>query len=89
MPYAQRPLTDRPFPYWGRIYSRDTGANAIYNSMQTEFSHRMAGGITFNTAWTWAKNLSDAGGPAPGGFSGETGGGRLSNSLDRAATAAT
>ena len=39
-PYAQRPLTDRPFPYWGRIYSRDTGANAIYNSMQTELMHR-------------------------------------------------
>ena len=32
-PYAQRPLTDRPFPYWGRIYSRDTGANAIYTDV--------------------------------------------------------
>ncbi len=84
-PYAERPLTDRPFPYWSRIYTRDTGANAIYNSLQTEFSHRARGGLTFDTAWTWAKNLSDAGGPASAGFAGETGGGRVSNSLDRRA----
>jgi hypothetical protein len=83
VPYAQRPLTDRPFPYWGRIYSRDTGANAIYNSLQTEFTHRMSGGLTFDSAWTWAKNLSDAAGPAPTGWSGETGGGRVANSLNR------
>ena len=82
-PYAQRPLTDRPFPYWGRIYSRDTGANAIYNSMQIEGSHRTRSGLTFNSAFTWDKNLSDAAGPAPSGFSGDTGGGRVTNSLDR------
>lgn len=33
--------------------------------------------------WTWAKDLSDAAGPASTGYSGETGGGRLSNSLCR------
>jgi len=84
-PYAQRPLTDRPFPYWGRIYTRDTGANAMYNSMQTEVNHRFHSGLTFNSAWTWAKNVGDAAGPAPTGWSGDTGGGRLSNSLDRRA----
>jgi hypothetical protein len=84
-PYAQRPLTDRPFPYWGRIYSRDTGANAIYNAMQLEASHHARSGLTLDSAFTWAKNLSDAAGPAPGGFSGDTGGGRVSNSLDRRA----
>ncbi len=82
-PFARRPLTDRPFPYWGRIYSRDTGANSIYNSLQTELMHRTRKGLIFNTAWTWAKNLSDAGGPAPSGFSAENGGGRVTNSLDR------
>jgi hypothetical protein len=81
--YAQRPLTDRPFPYWGRIYSRDTGANAIYNSMQTEFTHRLKSGLILTSAWTWAKDLSDAAGPAPSGWSGDTGGGRVSNSLNR------
>jgi hypothetical protein len=85
VPYAQRPLTDRPFPYWGRIYSRDTGADGIYNAMQAEFTHRARGGLTLDSGWTWAKNLSDAAGPASAGFSGETGGGRVSNSLDRRA----
>jgi len=83
VPYAQRPLTDRPFPYWGRINTRDTGANAIYNSMQTELTHRARGGLTLNGAWTWAKDLSDANGPTSSGFSGETGGGRVTNSLCR------
>jgi hypothetical protein len=83
VPYAQRPLTDRPFPYWARIYTRDTGANAIYTAMQTELTHRFRSGLTFNNSWTWAKNLSDAAGPAPTGFSGETGGGRVTNSLNR------
>ena len=82
-PYSQRPLTDRPFPYWGRIYSRDTGANAIYNSLQTEVTHRTRGGLTLNGAWTWAKDLSDANGPNSNGFSGETGGGRVTDSLCR------
>jgi hypothetical protein len=85
IPFSQRPLTDRPFPYWDRIRSRDTGANAIYNSMQTEFSHRMASGLTFDSAWTWAKNLSDANGPTSSGFSSETGGGRVANNFDRRA----
>jgi hypothetical protein len=67
-PYAQRPLTDRPFPYWGRINTRDTGANAIYNSMQTELTHRMRSGLSLNSAWTWAKDLSDANGPTSSGF---------------------
>ncbi len=84
-PYAQRPLTDRPFPYWGRVYTRDTGANAIYNALQTQFTHRVRGGLTFDSAWTWAKNLADSGGPAPTGFTGGAGGGRVTNSLDRRA----
>ena len=82
-PYASRPLTDRPFPYWGRVNSRDTGANAIYNSMQTEFTHHLKSGLTLNSSWTWAKNLGDAAGPAPTGWSGDTGGGRVTNSACR------
>ncbi|HYK91226.1 MAG TPA: TonB-dependent receptor [Acidobacteriota bacterium] len=83
VPYAERPLTDRPFPYWGRINTRDTGANAIYTSMQTELTHRFRSGLTFDSSWTWAKNLGDAAGPAPTGWSGDTGGGRVTNSLNR------
>ncbi len=85
VPYANRPLTDRPFPYWSRLYSYDTGANAMYNSMQTELHHRLRAGLTFSTAWTWAKNLGDNNGPASTGWAGANGGGRVTNSLDRAA----
>jgi hypothetical protein len=83
IPYANRPLTDRPFPYWSRIYSYDTGANAMYNSMQTEVHHRMRAGLTFSSAWTWAKNLGDNNGPASTGWAAANGGGRVTNSMNR------
>ncbi len=84
-PFTQRPLTDRPFPNWNIIFSRDHGANAIYNALQTEVSHRFRGGLSFDSAWTWAKNLGDNAGPAPGGFAAENGGGRMMNFYDRRA----
>jgi hypothetical protein len=83
--YSQRPLTDRPFPNWGLIYSRDAGANSIYNSMQAELNRRFANGFTYSVAYTLAKNLGDAAGPNPSSFAGETGSGRVTNSLDRRA----
>lgn len=82
-PFTRRPLTDRPFPNWNIIFSRDHGANAIYNALQTEITHRFQGGLTFDTAWTWAKNLGDNAGPAPGSFAAENGGGRMMNFYDR------
>ena len=48
-----------------------------------KLTHRMRSGLTLNSAWTWAKDLSDANGPTSSGFSGETGGGRVTNSLCR------
>ena len=83
--YANRTSLDRPFPNFGLIFSRDAGANANYNSLQAELNRRFANGISFTTAYTLAKNLADNAGPAPSGFAGETGGGRLTNSLDRRA----
>jgi hypothetical protein len=83
--FSQRPLTDRPFPNWGLIYSRDAGANSIYNSFQAEVTRRFERGLTYNIAYTLAKNLADNAGPNPGGYAGETGGGRVTNSLDRRA----
>ncbi len=83
--FSQRPLSERPFPHWGLIYSRDAGANSIYQSMQAELNRRFAKGLTYNIAYTLAKHLSDAAGPNPSGYAGETGGGRVTNSLDRRA----
>jgi hypothetical protein len=83
--YSQRPATDRPFPFWDLIYSRDSGANSIYNSLQVELNRRFSSGLSFSTAYTLAKNLADNVGPNPSSFAGETGGGRVTNSLDRRA----
>jgi hypothetical protein len=83
--YSQRTSLDRPFPNWGLIFSRDAGANALYNSFQAEVNRRFSNGISFTGAYTLAKNLADNAGPAPSGFAGETGGGRVTNSLDRRA----
>jgi hypothetical protein len=83
--FTNRPLTDRPFPNWGLIYSRDAGANSIYNSMQAEVNRRFASGFTYSVAYTLAKHLGDAAGPNPSSFAGETGGGRVTNSYNRRA----
>lgn len=83
--FTQRPLTDRPFPNWGLIYSRDAGANSIFQSLQAELNRRFAKGLTYNAAFTFSKHLGDAAGPNPNSFAGETGGGRVTNSQDRRA----
>jgi outer membrane receptor protein involved in Fe transport len=83
--FSQRTNLDRPFPNWGLIFSRDAGANALYNSLQLELNRRFAKGLSYTSAYTLAKNLADNAGPAPSGFAGETGGGRVTNSLDRRA----
>src|SRR5439155_1096848 len=61
--FAAQPLSQRPFPNWGTVNNRSVGANAKYNSFQTEVNHRFSSGLTFNSAYTWAKNLADNQGP--------------------------
>ena len=82
-PYAQRPLTDRPFPYWGRINTPRHRSQRDLQLHADRAHHRMRSGLSLNSAWTWAKDLSDANGPTSSGLSGETGGGRVTNSLCR------
>jgi hypothetical protein len=81
--YSQRPAADRPFPNWDLIYSRDAGANSIYNAFQVEVNRRFSSGLSFSSAYTLAKHLADNAGPNPSSYAGETGGGRVTNSLDR------
>ena len=78
-----RPLAARPFPNWGTVYTRTPGAIAHYDSAQAEVTHRLSSGLILDSTYTFAKNLADNQGPAPGGFSGETGGGRASDLYDR------
>ena len=70
---TNRPLTDRPFPNWGRVDRLTTNAVANYESLQLEANHRFQQGVTFDSTYTWAKNLADNQGPAPTSFVGETG----------------
>jgi hypothetical protein len=51
--------------------------------LQAELNRRFSSGLTFTTAYTLAKHLGDNAGPNPSSFAGETGGGRVTNSLNR------
>ena len=70
---ANRPLTDRPFPNWGIINDRLNGAQATYHALQVEANHRFQHGLTFQSTYTWAKNLADNAGPESTGFASENG----------------
>ena len=54
-----QPRSAFPFPNFFSIESRNTEAQATYQSGQVELSHRFAHGYSFDTAYTLAKNLSD------------------------------
>jgi hypothetical protein len=58
-PYYNRSITELPFPNFYQITDRSTSAKAHYHALQAELSHRMTNGLSFNSAYTWAKNLSD------------------------------
>jgi len=63
----------RPFPNWNAVLSRDNGPSAKYHAFTVEFSRRFSRGVSFQNSYTLAKNLSNAGGSAPGGFVSENG----------------
>ncbi len=56
---TDQPRSAFPFPNFYQIGSRDTAAQSDYRSLQAEFSHRLANGFSFNSAYTFAKNLAD------------------------------
>ncbi|AFL89126.1 hypothetical protein Terro_2891 [Terriglobus roseus DSM 18391] len=84
MPYSNtvsaynQPLSARPFPNWGVINTRSTGASSTYHSGQVDFHHAVGGGLTFDTTYTFAKNLGNNQGPNSNTFAGESGGSRAS-----------
>jgi hypothetical protein len=80
---VNQPDSARLFPNWGRINTRDTGANASYNSFQADVSHRFQHGFQADSAFTWAKALADNQGPNNNGFASENGGQRSTSILDR------
>lgn len=63
----------RPFPNFNAVLTRDNGPSAKYHAFTTEFSRRFSAGVSFQSSYTLTKNLSNVGGPAPGGFAAENG----------------
>jgi hypothetical protein len=84
MPYSNtvssynQPLSARPFPNWGVINTRSTGASSAYHSGQIDFHHAVGAGLTFDTTYTFAKNLGNNQGPGNSTFASESGGSRAS-----------
>jgi Carboxypeptidase regulatory-like domain/TonB-dependent Receptor Plug Domain len=62
-----------PTPYlaWNKVRCRCAGAFSTYESMQTELIHKYSHGLTFQSTWTWARNLSDTESWPRSGFDGE------------------
>ena len=84
---VDQPRTAYPFPNFFAITDRSTSAQADYHSLQAEVSHRMANGLSFNSAYTFAKNMSDNQG-SYGSYNGssfvaEQGGYNPTDSFDR------
>ena len=77
-----QPSSARLFPNWGRINTRDTGANSSYNSLQVEIDHRFTHGLQFDSTYTFAKALANNEGPTATSFAGEVGGSRSTSILD-------
>jgi hypothetical protein len=67
----------KPFPAWSNVRIRAAGAISSYQSMQTEVMHRYSHGLTFQSTWTWAKNLTDVESWPRSGFSGEVTGDKM------------
>ena len=66
-----RPGGTAPFAAWNKVRCRCGGAFSTYQSMQTELTHRYSHGLTFQSTWTWARNLSDTESWPRSGFDGE------------------
>ncbi|WP_348262954.1 carboxypeptidase regulatory-like domain-containing protein [Telmatobacter sp. DSM 110680] len=57
-----------PYPDWSIIQSVTNLAESNYSSGTVEFSRHGGNGLTFDSSYTWTKDLSDAGGAAPNAF---------------------
>jgi hypothetical protein len=72
-PYVPSPYVDPRAPYqnWDEInYSANAGFQN-YQGLTFEATQRLSHGLYFQANYTWAHNISDAQGDAPGGFSSE------------------
>ncbi len=57
-----------PYPDWSIIQSVTNLAESNYNSGTIEVSRHSGKGLTFDSSYTWTKDLSNAGGATPNAF---------------------
>ena len=67
-----------PFPLFNQIIEENNGGVSNYNAFTVTVNKRLSRGLQFQASYNFAKNLSDEGGYAPGGFAG-SGGGQTTN----------
>jgi Carboxypeptidase regulatory-like domain len=72
-PYVPSPYVDPRAPYqnWIELNYSKNAAFANYQGLSLETTHRTSHGLSFQANYTWAHNISDAQGDAPGGFASE------------------
>jgi hypothetical protein len=49
----------RPYPLYQNINSNENGGNQIYHALSLEVQRKWNHGLSFQSAWTWAKNIAD------------------------------
>ncbi len=54
------PNAVRPYPGFAAISTYETTGNSVYHSLQTSLVRRMAGGLTFQGAYTWSRTIDNA-----------------------------
>ncbi len=72
-PYVPSPYVDPRAPYqnWDEINYSANAAFSNYQGLTVEATQRSSHGLYFQANYTWAHNISDAQGDAPGGFTSE------------------
>jgi hypothetical protein len=56
VPFSQ---SRRPYPLFQNINMNENGGNQIYHALSIEADRKWSQGISFQTSWTWAKNIAD------------------------------
>ena len=72
-PYVPSPFVDPRAAYanWFSLFSTENAGFQNYQALQVEVNRRMNNGLMFQANYTWSKDLSDAQGDAPSGYTGE------------------
>jgi Carboxypeptidase regulatory-like domain/TonB dependent receptor len=76
-------VSELPYPLYRQIIWADNGGSESYNALETSVQKTYGRNLTFNTGWTWAKDLTDTEDSGGGGSS--FGGQVIENQFNRAA----